>query len=909
MIGRGAEMARLLADVDELLEQRRGRFVYLRGEAGLGKSRLIAEMRSRLADSPVRYLEGHSLTYRRGAAYWMFAEVLRSLLGVSPYTPAAQVRQRLQECLANAGEQLSREVLPALEHLLALAPGGRPAPARWQALDAGQRREETFLAMRELLAAECRRQPTVLVLEDMHWADDVSLDLLAALFDVVTTWPLLIIGSSRPRPEGALARLLERAEARLGERFTVLDIKSLSAAQSEQLLTELLTAEALPAELREQVLQRAAGVPFYLEEILRMLMDAGLLRRQGGGWQTAPQTDVGALGVPATLQELILARFDRLSERERRVLQFASVIGRQFSYELLEAVMASARVGTGTLASAPAGADPLANVLQGLVRREFVLPLPHATGEVYQFRHALVAEAIYSTLLRRDRGELHGLVGEAMERVYAGGLEEHIEVLARHYAWSTRLDRALHYLILAGQKAARGNAIEQARNHFEQARALLRQAAHAPVQAAAVHTGLGDIRFFFGDYEAARASYHEALAALPAADAAMDPHDLARERSALHRKHGRTFERQGQYEEALESLVAARRALDGPGLAAPAEKASLLQDIGWIHFRRGNFELGQQYLQEALSLVEGTDAYEVVASIYNRLGGLAYSQGDWAQCASYVRKSIAIREAIGDLITLADSFNNLGVLEIEMGQFDSALENLARCHDLKRRQGQADGIAIALNNLGLLRVRRGELEEANAALGQALAIAGEIGYSSLLGSIHLHYAELYLASGEWAAARQSLTQSSEIFSELGVTDQLAESYRLLADLALAVDDLPAAQRWAEQAEGLARPKDGQPARLSAIQHGEHLRLLGRLAGCQGDWAGAHRLLKECEAVFAERGNRLYQGRVAYDFGVLARRQGDGQRAQLHFREASLLFRSVGARLEARRATEALASEP
>jgi tetratricopeptide (TPR) repeat protein len=492
-----------------------------------------------------------------------------------------------------------------------------------------------------------------------------------------------------------------------------------------------------------------------------------------------------------------------------------------------------------------------------------------------------------------------------MESVYAGRLEPHIEVLARHYAWSSRLDRALHYLILAGQKAARGNAIEQARTHFEQAQTLMGRVAHAPLQGVAVHTGLGDVRFFFGDYDGARASYREALAALPTNDGSVDALAAARERSALERKQGRTFERQGQYDEALESLGAAQRALELPALATPVEKASLLQDIGWIHFRRGNFGLGQQLLQEALALVEGTDAYEVVASIYNRLGGLAYSLGDWAQCASYVRKSIAIREAIGDVITLADSFNNLGVLEIEMGQFDSALENLARCHDLKRRQGQADGMAIALNNLGLLRVRRGELDEAHTALGQALEIAGEIGYSSLLGSIHLHLGELHLAEGEWIAAERSLSQSSEILKELGVTDQLAEVYRLLAELALALEDVPTALRWSEQAESLARPGDGQSARLSAIQRGEHLRLKGRLAIYQRDWTNAQRLLKECEGLFAERGNRLYQGRVAYDFGVLARRQGDGQRAQLHFREASLLFRSVGARLEAKRAAEAL----
>lgn len=905
MIGRGAELGQIRSSVEAMTVSRQGRLLIISGEAGLGKSRLLAELRGSLEGGPAQYVEGHSLTYRRSAAYWIFADALRSLLGVTPHRPTAQVAQQLADRVARAAGPQAGEVLPYLEQLLALPPSDRQAASRLQALEAGRLREQTFLAVRELLLAEARRQPMVLVLEDLHWADDVSLDLLVSFFDALPAAPLLIIGTTRPNVDGALGGLFERAERRLGERYTLLRLQTLSPGDSERLLLELMSVDSLPADLRDQMLQRAAGIPFYLEEILRMLIDSGQLRSEAGRWQIAPHMDVSALGVPETLQDLILARFDRLAEAERHALQAAAVIGRQFSRELLSAVLAIAPAQLGTR-PLEAGEPQLETTLQLLTTREFIVPLPHAPGPEYEFRHALVSEAIYSTLLRRSRSELHGFVGEAMERVYAGQLDQHIEVLARHYAWSPRLDRAVHYLILAGQKAARGYAVEQARSHYEQALALLPDVPHSPPQVLAINAGLGDALFFIGDYEAARERYRLALAALPVEPAPAERESLARERSALERKLSRTFERQGQHEEALDSLAAAQLALETPGIDAPVERASLLHDIGWIHFRRGNLGQAQQLLQAALELVEGTDAYDVIASIYNRLGGLAYSLGDWTQCASFVRKSIAIREAIGDVLSLADSFNNLGVLEIEMGLFDSALDNLSRCLALKRRQGQSDGIAIALNNLGLLHVRRGELGEARAALSQALETARQIGYTSLLGSILMHFGEFHLAGGDWEAAAQALLQGSELFQGLGVPDQLLEIYRLLAEVALAQDDLPAALLWAERVEALHAPDSGQPVRLSAIQRGEYLRFRGRLAAFKGDWASALRCLQDSEAQFTGLGNRLYLGRVAFDFGLLARRQGDLQRAQLHFREAGLLFRSAGARLEAKRADEALA---
>lgn len=901
MIGRGEQLGALRGHLSALIEQRHGRFVLVTGEAGLGKSRLAAELKGGLLGAPLRVLEGQSVTYRRSTPYWLFVDLLRGSLDAGQHELESSTRDRLRarvEAVMGAG---AAEALPYLEHLLSLRPSDPQAAARLSGLAADQLRQRVFLAVREYLLAEAQWQPLLLVLEDLHWADEVSLELLQGLLGIVTQAPVLIVALSRPAADGPLAGLNERARQQLGEHFAHLPLSPLAPEESRQLLAELLASPQLPEGLRDQILERAAGVPFYLEEILRMLIDAGTLGREAGTgrWRVVTGAWQPVLGVPDTLQGLILTRFDRLAEVQRRALQVATVIGLQFSQAMVQAVLAR------LVGSAQAGFTQaeIAAALSQLTQREFITPLTQPAAELeYGFKHTLVSDAIYSTLLRQERLDLHGLVGETMEALFAGSHDEHVEELARHFSNSQRQDRALHYLLLAGQKAARGNAIQPARSYFEQAVGLLESVTHTPPQALAARSGLGQALLFVGAYDPAREQLLAGLAALGSAPLSAE---LKLERSRLERLLSRIDERQGNHDDALLWLASALAGLDELTPPAPVDKAQVLHDIGWIHFRRGSLANAQQFLTQALALVETEPAYEVIASIYNRLGGLAYSQGDWTASADYVRKSIVLREAIGDVVSLANSFNNLGVLELEMGQYDSALENLDRSLALKRRQGQADGVAVALNNLGLLRVRRGELEAARADLAEARQVAQQIGYSSLLASVLMHLGELHLAAEEWAAAQAALAEGARLFEDLGVPDQLLEMQRLMGEAALAVDDVDAAALCQARMTALYAELGNHAARLSTLQRGEYERFGGRLALYQGRWSEAQQRLRASADTFRSLGNRFYQGRITTDLGLLAERQGDHPRAQLLYREASLLFQSVGARQEAARVEAAL----
>lgn len=888
MIGRDAELAWLKRTLNAVIHEKLGRLVFITGEAGLGKSRLTREFKATLGRYPIRTLEGQSLTYRRSVAYWIFRELLCDYLEVNTETPVELVRERLTQAVQSLLGKQAADALPYLEYLLSI-PSAHPAAAdRLRYLDPEQLRKRVFVAVRDLLVAEAQHAPLLLILEDLHWADHISLELLLFLVESLKNSPILFLCVSRTILPGTMTRIVERANAVLGERSRVIELQSLSPNQSEQLLYQLLSVSDLPEELRAQILDRAAGIPFYLEEILRMLIDEGAIQYVDGQWHFSKGVDLNQLKVPDMLRELILARFDRLSPIQRSVLQVAAVIGKDFSTPVLEAVLQ------------PSDPSKIRAALDRLTERQFIEPKKGTHEKEYSFRHILMSDAIYATLLRRERSRIHGQVGAAIEALYPGRIEENIELLAYHYRWSPHLDRALHYLILAGEKSARSNIHEMARQHFEAALEILPRVQHTPEQYMRVRVGMGDALQVSGDYPAARQNYASALDVIKPGSKAASPEN----RSLLLRKLARTFERQGKHPEALNYLDQAQQELAGGESSFPVELAQIWSDIGMIHYRCSRFVEAGQYLQNALNLVVNSEAYDVVASIYNRLAGLGYHEGDWDRAAGFLRKSIAIRESIRDLSGLASSFNNLGCLEIEIGEFDSALANLTRSYEINVRMGQAEGIAAALANLGWLHTLRGDIDKAKETLTEALELSQQIGYSSLERLILKNFGELYLAARDWDRAIEALRQFLEQVSAIGAKDQLLDTYRLLGEAALGKGDLEAAAGWAQKAEQWVASLENEVSELSAVQRGELRRFLGMLAAQQKDWDAAKAHLQASETIFQKLKSRLYQGRVAFQFGVLAEAQGQRLTAQLRFREAALLFQSVGARLEQKRAEDA-----
>ncbi len=877
LVGRDAELGQLYQAVNHLINDKKGQFVLITGDAGMGKSRLTTELKTFVRQTPVLILEGHSLTYRRTVPYWIFQDILRDYLGVTADSAEAEVREQLTKRVTDSMWETSGNVLPYLEHLLSLEPSDKAAAERLRFLDAGQMRQQIFVAVRDLLVAEAHNRPLLLILEDLHWADEASLDLIDFLLDSIRNTPLIIYAISRPLQAGALAELAERARKQHLDRFIELALQSLPPAQSEQLLSQLLDVPNIPASLREQILQRASGIPFYLEEILRMLIDSDLIQRGDGHWQLTPGADITAIGVPDTLQDLILTRFDRLDPSQRRILQVASVIGRQFSWPLLHVVLQ------------PPDENAIRVALVHLIEREFLLPDADAPDSKYEFKHILTSETIYGTLLKRDRNVLHGQVGEAIEKLYADRLDGQIELLARHYSWSSRVDRAFHYLLLAGQKAMRGHVNLQARQHYEQALALLPEVRHTPEQAFDVHTGLGDVLVFAGEYPSARSHYEDALAIISAEPLAR----ALQKRIILQRKVGTTFARQGSYDEALMCFNLALATLAESSDPAPLEQAQALNEIGWINFQRGNFNDARRILQEALLLVEKTTAYDVIASIYNRLGAVAFESGDLAQAANYARASLALRENMGDIAGVARMYNNLGMMSWRLGEWKQALENYSHSLRLLEQIGDADGMVIAHNNRGLLFTDQGNVAAARAELEAGLKAAQQIGNMFYVARAHMNLGRLWNAVGDWDKAAAHLAESEQLFAEIETRDTLVDVLLLESEMRVGKSELERGRGLISQVQVILKEAN----QMESDQQGWLARQQGIIALLENNLVEAKRALQESIGIFGKLDAHFEQAKTGYQLGVLASKTSNNGQARSYLEESRQIFEKLGAKLE------------
>jgi len=882
MIGRDGELERLHQTINAMLSEKTGRFVAVHGEAGIGKSRLISEFKSYLSQLPVQVEEGYSLVFRKGVSYWIFQDALYRLLELDAETPKLECQRRLREHVTHALPERFDDVLPYLEHLLSLPLSNPNAARRIEFLAADQLRQQIFLAVRDLLVADASLKPVVLILEDLHWADDGSLDLMDYLLDVVQKNPVVIVAVSRTFTDDRLAEIAKRAADLLRLRFTDLALKSLSPDQADRLLSQLTSIHNMPESLRNDIVQRASGIPLYLEEILRMLMDRQLLVREDGHWLLADGVDLKELGVPNTLEGLILTRFDHLEQVQRHVLKVASVIGRTFTRPLL----------VGCL---PVLTDEEARQsITILLEREFILP-DHSPGGEFMFKHVIVSDTIYSTLLKRERKDLHGVVADTIERIYAGNLENQIDVLARHYFWSDYRDRALHYLILAGQKSGRNYNTSQAKKYFEDALTVLPEVAHTEMQAVQIHTGMGDALVLSGDYPATRAAYEQAASAI--ASSQSENVEIVCE---LNRKIGMTYERQGDYDQAMNYLDQANKYLKQSGLDSPSELAQLLNDTGWIHFRRGRMDDAETFLLQAQALAEKTTRLDVISSIYNRMGGVYFQKDRLKEASDFAAKSLTLRQEIGDIPGVARSYNNLGLLGWKRGFWDEALLNFKRSAEYQAKLGDVEGIIELNSNLGLLQIDRGYIDEARGYLEEAWRRAQQIGHGYNIAQTTNYLGKLYIALADWQNALDYGLRSEELIKNLGEEEYLVDVYLNLGSIYLGIHDLSEACRYVQQALDLIQKLS--PG-TQTEDKGRGLRILGDISLEAGDPERSKEFFNQAETVFNAVANRLERGRLMVSLSRLAKSQDNILLAKSCLMLAHKMFEELGARLDLGRLEE------
>ena len=650
---------------------------------------------SQVAQSPPIWLEGRCLSYTTHVAYQMWGDVLRAVAEVPSDPAPEQVRDGLRRASRALCPDQFDDVYPLLVWMLGL-PRDDVTETRIRGIDAEGLRVLAFRAVETLLEHAAAQTPLVVALEDLHWADATSLALLEHLLPSTEHAPLLFLCVMRPETEHGCWHFREVAARDHYHRHTDLRLNPLTADESTALVGNLLSVEDLPADLRDRVLARAEGNPFFLEEILRALIDDGAIAfdETSGRWiATRPVDD---LPLPATLHGVIATRIDRLPREAKQVLQLAAVIGRIVPRPLLAAI---------------AGDDALDEHLAALQRAQLLRERSRLPEVELIFKHALTQEAAYASLLRRKRRTLHRRVAEAIEARYADRIDEHLGILAHHWEQAGDTERAIDYLRRAGVRASAQFANQDAVDYYTRALCLL------PDGSLEARFALRLAREAVLDRLGHRTRQREELAAL--ATAADDLGDNSKKLAVAIREAHLSM-RLSEYESAGQ---AARLAVHlAQELDDDPARARALREWARFLFYRNRSPEAIPVLQEARVLAERHNLLDVLISVFHTLGTSSQAVGAVADAEDYFRQELHLCRQVGDRAHEGEALRDLGGAHGRQGRYKDAINLHKRAITACRSTGDLRNEGWALLRLGETACDSGDLELGRVSLESALRI-------------------------------------------------------------------------------------------------------------------------------------------------------------------------------------------
>ena len=894
-VGRDRELRLVKELFHASAEEGKAQLVTITGIAGIGKSRLSWEFEKYidgLADDQFWH-RGRCLSYGEGVAYWALAEMVRMRCDIAededPATAHEKLRAALEEHLADADERAWVE--PRLAHLLGLEEG---APGD---------QENLFSAWRILFERLAEESPTILVFEDMQWADSGLLDFLEYLLEWSRSHPLFVLVLARP----------ELADKRPswggGKRsFTSIYLEPLSPQAMEELLTGLVPG--LPDELRAGVLARAEGVPLYAVETVRMLLDRGLLVREGNSYR--PTGPIGELEVPETLHALVAARLDGLGAEERRIVQDGAVLGKTFTRQGLASL-------TGLEETS------LEPILTALVRKEVLTiqadPRSPERGQ-YAFLQDIVRHVAYETLSKRERKAKHLAAAQFLESTPSADEGEIVEVIATHYvdAWNAAPDdedadeirtRARDMLVRAGERAASLAATSEAQHAYERAIDLTDDA----LLKAELHERAGLTAFTGARPEEAASHFERSIALFAQAG---ETHASAKVEAWL----AQIMWDRGRLEEGLERMDRAYEALSEE--EADADLATLAAQLGRFLFFAGRHELAMQRIESALQLAEGLALPETFSQALNTKAIMLVSQGRmlegiallryalevalehdkptaaqrgyfnlsdslsqadrYEEAETCVREGLAFSRRVGnryqELLFLAQSYSLYA-----LGKWDVVTEWAAELPDdwTTARQAFSTVASICVT----VNVHQGRLDEAE----RWIALLDDFGGSADAQERSAHAcgrARLLLARGDAAGALTTAQISLETREEMGVTQEYwKEPFVTAMEAALALGDTARAWELLDSVDSLP------PGNLPQFLRAQSLRFRGRLAALDAD-EDADRLFKQAAGLFRELAMPFYLAVTQLEHSDWLTAEGRTQDAAPLLDEARSIFGELAA---------------
>lgn len=701
MVGREAELATVQRVIDDL-KQGVGRIVSVLGEAGLGKSRLVIEAKGYFHELPgpeCNWFETTSLSYETYHAYGLLQRLIRQACDIHYEDAPRIVQKKLGAVVDTLPEEEQKRAQHLLEVMFGLAGNNGEVP-----LEGDMFKDELFEVLQAWLRADFADQPTVMVFDDMHWSDGASVDVIRRMLPLTAELPLVIVAIMREERQAPAWQILTTADDEFRHRYTRISLRPLTESESNELISRLLAVAEIPDSLRANILAKSDGNPFFIEEVVRTLIENGVVvpedREIDGDvrryWRAT--SDGSDVSIPNNLQALLSARMDRLEESTRATLQLASVIGRSFHLRVLQAVDED---------------DPeLDKHVAALVRLEMIRESARVPEVEYAFRNPLTQEAVYKTILLKRRREFHRRVGEAMEELYATRLDGLYGLLAHHFTLAGERDKAIAYCRLAAGQAVAVYAFDEAAQNLRTALDLVSTGTAFDVRVALLEE-LGDVCRLVRDFVPAIDFFQQALEIW--ADSEED------ERLAAVRLHRKIItvatdakwsvdaavyaEVSAASQESLASLQEGLGALNHKGAgkseAPDSETVLLLIALSvdaWRIEEPPQWDRAQQYAQSAVDMAGSLDDPVLLSKALGALANVLDGRSQLRQHYDVAQRRLAIteEEAFTDTLEQIDAQRGAGVAHMYIGEYEQALPHLAEAESMARRVRAVDQIVNAV---------------------------------------------------------------------------------------------------------------------------------------------------------------------------------------------------------------------
>lgn len=727
LIGRDIEFNKCKKTVERLVADKGGTLL-ITGDAGLGKSRLVAELRKYARSSDSLWLEGKCVSYSRSINYWVFIDAFRDYFGAKGDADIAEIGRIIRK--NDFMDGIEDSAISTIASLLsAKSKNGRISDD----LDETEKKRRIFIAVKDVLSAISQSKPLVLVLEDLHWADELSMELLLFLEDELRDSRIAFVCAYRPEigdmdswPVQSLEKECWYGRSAASDRTSRIVLNPLSNTDSNMLLSSLLAEENLPIEFKGLILDKAGGNPLYLEEVIRAIIDDRAIEQRNGRWLA--MKNVEDIDVPSTIQGVIMARIDKLEEFPKHILQCAAVIGRSFEYAVL-LYMLNEHVALDSLHDE---GDAIQECLIELEKMGFI---SHEDDDSdFRFRHVLIQEVAYSTILKRRRRELHEVICHYIEKANRDCLSDFYEILAYHYSHSNNTESALSYLIKAGNK---------------------------------------NMKAYAGSAENALRNFHKALGIL-------DGIDLPDDRGGIFRQDiyygiGEVYKDLGHNDRALSSFetllhVAEQR-------EDRAMKANALRQIGNNKSQSGDWEAAQEAYMESLFIAQELDDLPKMGFAYTGLGYGYFDRGELDEAMKNFKRALEIGKRCGELLLIGDASDGLGTIASIRHDFDGAIKYYQVSLGSYKKAQESHYEAQIYHNLGITHFKKEELAIADKYYEETLGISEKCDYIRLTAYTYLNRVELFLRKSDLDRARDFCIKAFQMLRTLEDKWAIAEGYK------------------------------------------------------------------------------------------------------------------------------------